>query len=119
MLRIRVDKNPSREKTLRVWDIDGVLVKYTMSDDSGTYDPCGEPVLEEIAKLNKQYEDGDHIVIWTARGEVARAITESHLKSLGINYHILFMNKNGNIVVNDDSEVDMKFNHLPTQHCTR
>ena len=105
-------------RTLRIHDIDGVLVKFTICDENGTYDPCGEPNQEEIDKLNAFYDAGDHIVLWTARSSEYRKTTEDHINSLGIKFHQLFMDKDGDIVVTDDNEVNFKVNLVETVFAT-
>ena len=52
-----------------------------------------EPSKENIAKINKMYDEGWRIIYWTARGSVSRKdyteFTLSQLKSWGCKFHEL------------------------------
>ena len=100
------------EKALRIYDIDGVLVKWRKD---GVFEVETPPCQDTIDQLNAQYDSGDWIVIWTARGEWNREATEKYLISLGIKFHVLFMDKNAYIEVYDDNQVICKVNHLEPQ----
>lgn len=56
-----------------------------------------KPILEAIAKVNKLYSQGHHIVFWTARGTGSgidwRELTEGQLFSWGVEYHELRFGK--------------------------
>jgi|SRR5581483_12467290 len=94
----------------RIYDIDGTLVEYGSDPDNNVY------VLnikhEVVSELKKQYESGDHIIIWTSRREEFRSITEEHLKLLEIPYHILLMDKNFKITVYDDKAVQLDYKQI-------
>jgi len=55
------------------------------------------PIRENIQKVNKLYDAGHTIVIWTARGRTTgiewRAVTEYQLKKWGVKYHSLSFDK--------------------------
>jgi len=55
------------------------------------------PNYENIEKINYLYEQGSHIVYWTARGSRSgidwHAFTEQQLNSWGAKYHELKCNK--------------------------
>ena len=55
------------------------------------------PDLDNIAKINKLYDEGNTIVYWTARGSRKqinwRELTESQLKAWGAKYHELEVDK--------------------------
>lgn len=75
-------------------DIDGTLCDYMDWDDAG------EPVLESVFpradvvdRVNELFDEGETIVIWTARVEGERAATEQQLRSFGVHYDRLEMGK--------------------------
>jgi len=55
------------------------------------------PHIEHIAKINKLYEQGHHIVYWTARGAVTKQdwtlLTKQQLATWGAKYHQLRLDK--------------------------
>jgi len=57
------------------------------------YYPHAMPIQENIAKINKLYDEGHHIKYWTARGTVTGLdwykVTEAQLKKWGCKYHEL------------------------------
>jgi hypothetical protein len=69
-----------------------------------------EPITKAIAKVNKLYEDGHHIVFWTARGTGSgldwRELTEGQLQSWGVKYHELRFGKPVYDVFIDDKNLN-------------
>lgn len=55
------------------------------------------PILENVAKANKMYDDGHYIVYWTARGTKTGLdhyeLTKNQLATWGVKYHELKMGK--------------------------
>lgn len=55
------------------------------------------PILENISKINKLFEEGHTIVYWTARGTVTgvnwRHVTEEQFRNWGVRYHELRFGK--------------------------
>lgn len=55
------------------------------------------PIIENIKKANKLYDDGHTIIYWTARGTVSgidwREITETQFKLWDVKYHELKFGK--------------------------
>tara|TARA_R110000824_G_scaffold141168_2_gene307635 strand:+ start:195 stop:485 length:291 start_codon:yes stop_codon:yes gene_type:complete len=72
-------------------DIDGTICNKT----DGKYKEA-VPVMENIEKINKLYEEKHTIIYWTARGAVSgddwTDITEKQLDRWGAKYHELKMN---------------------------
>ena len=58
--------------------------------------PEAIPHFENIAKINKLYDEGNVIIYWTARGAITKInwteVTTKQLKSWGCKYHELKMN---------------------------
>tara|TARA_R110000803_G_scaffold181313_1_gene243700 strand:+ start:330 stop:623 length:294 start_codon:yes stop_codon:yes gene_type:complete len=75
-----------------------VDIDETICDYSGEREyPLAQPILENIAKINKLYEDGHTIKYWTARGTVTKLdwydLTEKQLQKWGCKYHHLSVGK--------------------------
>jgi len=92
-----------------VVDIDGTICTIT----DGAYEKA-TPILHRIDKINKLYDEGNHIVYLTARGmgrynnnaDLAKArfydITELQLRLWGCKYHELFLGKpSGDFYIDD------------------
>lgn len=56
-----------------------------------------KPILENINKINKLFDEGHTIVYWTARGSRSKInwfeLTEKQLKEWGVKYHQLRCDK--------------------------
>ena len=56
-----------------------------------------EPIMENIEKINKLYDEGNTIVYWTARGSRTKInwydLTKKQLDEWGVKYHELFVDK--------------------------
>jgi mannose-6-phosphate isomerase-like protein (cupin superfamily) len=87
---IRLSKS-AKVKTIIV-DIDGFLC----TDEQGQYKKC-KPKKRNIQKVNDSYDEGNHIIIWTARGTTTgqdwEILTENQLKNWGVKYHELRFEK--------------------------
>jgi len=69
-------------------------MKIWAIDLDGTLGRQGKPIRKNINKCNKLYEGKfNFIIIYTARNETAREETLEYLKKLGVNYHLLVMEK--------------------------
>jgi len=82
-------------------DIDGVICTNTYGD----YDHA-QPIAENIKKINKKFDEGHEIILWTARGGTTgidwRTTTEQQMKTWGVKYHELHLNKPQYDVIIDD-----------------
>ena len=87
------------------FDIDGTLCSNTEGDYLRA-----EPYPEVIARINRLYEAGDQIVLYTARGSKTgidwRAVTERQLREWRVRYHILCMGKPAADVYVDDKGIN-------------
>ena len=69
-------------------------MKIWAIDLDGTLGRQGKPIRKNINKCNKLYEGKfNFIIIYTARNETASEETLESLKKLGVNYHLLVMEK--------------------------
>ena len=89
------------------FDIDGVLA--TIVRDM-RYDTAG-PIHDSIALVNRLYDAGNTIFLYTARGTMTgldwRAVTERQMQDWGVKYHRLYMGKPG-----ADYYIDDRFTSL-------
>lgn len=90
-----------------VFDIDGVIAQYRENLD---YASAG-PNERMIRVINKLYDMGNHIVLFTARGFVTgidwREVTEKQMKDWGVKYHELRFGKPDATFYIDDKMLDM------------
>lgn len=74
-------------------DIDETICMYPLDRE---YDQAA-PIEENIAKINKLYDEGHTIIMWTARGATTGInwwyLTTKQLKSWGVKYHELKLDK--------------------------
>ena len=70
-------------------DIDETICFYK----DKRYYPNATPIQENIAKINKLYDEGHNITYWTARGSVTKidwfGVTKNQLDRWGCKYHKL------------------------------
>lgn len=101
-----------------VFDIDGTLCTKIEGYDYET----SKPIKERIDIVNQLYEQGNTIIMQTARGmgrhdnnpqkaiEGFYALTAEQLKNWGVKYHMLFLGKPaGDIYVDDKGIRDEDF----------
>lgn len=83
---------PSGKTNICFIDIDGFLC----TDKKGVYHKV-KPIQKNIDLVNKKFEDGELIIIWTARGTTTgidwEKLTTKQLKQWGVKYHDLRFNK--------------------------
>lgn len=89
------------------FDIDGVLCDDMLGDYENSI-----PNMDIINKVNKLYDEGHVIKIFTGRGSKTgidwRKFTEKQLKSWGVKYHELIFGKPVADVFIDDKAVNIK-----------
>ncbi len=75
-----------------VFDIDNTLVKTVGSDYSNS-----SPIQSRISYVNKLYNEGHHITLYTARGTRTgidyKEFTKKQMDSMGVKYHELLTGK--------------------------
>ena len=80
-------------------DIDETICNREASSDFGVVHDYtkAKPIKENIAKINKLYDEGNTIVYWTARGSRKqinwRELTSKQLDAWGAKYHELEVDK--------------------------
>lgn len=70
------------------------------------------PLKYNIEKVNKLYDDGHHIVYWTARGTMTgidwRRTTEQQFATWGVKYHELRFGKPAYDMFIDDKNINAR-----------
>lgn len=91
----------SGKKEIIYVDIDGFLC----TDENGKYNKV-KPIKEHIDFINKEYDKGEIIIIWTARGQTTgidfTKLTEKQLKKWKVKYHDLLFDKPYFDILHDD-----------------
>jgi CMP-N,N'-diacetyllegionaminic acid synthase len=68
------------------------------------------PIIENIAKANNLYEEGNTIIYWTARGTETgiswREVTEGQFEKWGVRYHDLKFGKPAYDLFIDDKNMN-------------
>jgi hypothetical protein len=95
MLKVRVlQPETDGVSTVTVYciDIDGTLCTNT----EGSYEEA-QPFPDRIAQVNRLYEEGHIITLFTARGSTTgidwRVLTEEQMSVWGVRYHELILGK--------------------------
>lgn len=94
------------------------MIIYIDIDDTICHSPnkpdytISYPIVENITKANRLYDDGHTIVYWTARGTVTgkdwRQQTEQQFKDWGVKYHELKFGKPYYDLFIDDKNTNVK-----------
>ncbi len=97
------------QKKTYVIDIDGTICTNT----NGDYEKA-KPYYERIKLINRLFESGNEIIMFTARGSTTHIdwteITQSQLKSWGLKYHKLKLKKPfGDLYIDDKAINDEDF----------
>ena len=73
-------------------DIDGTITEDVPNEEPERMGTC-KPFPDALATLNKWYDEGHIICLFTSRTEAHREVTEMWLNKHGFNYHSLLMGK--------------------------
>jgi len=88
------------------FDIDGTICTNTL----GSYEEA-EPFLNRIEQINSLHNEGNKIILFTARGSTSginwEHFTEKQLKSWGVSYDELLFGKPEADIFIDDKAVDL------------
>ena len=87
-------------------DIDGIL---TLEKEGHDY-AQRTPNLENISLINKLYEQGNIIILWTARFRRDRRITKHWLSQHAVSYHKLIMRKlQYDVLIDDKATLSLNY----------
>ena len=98
MSKRRISEKDFKMKVIYV-DIDETICRREKSVDFGTTHDYtkAKPIVENIEKINKLYDEGNTIVYWTARGSRKQIdwtnLTEQQLNEWGAKFHELRVDK--------------------------
>ena len=83
------------EKKYKVFliDMDGTICDDIRNEDGVKAMADAKPFPDSIAAVNKLYDEGHFICIFTARTDEHKAVTEKWLRRYGVKYHQLLLNK--------------------------
>lgn len=99
--------NSQKKKTF-CFDIDGVIMTLVSGNDYN----LAEPITETVGLINRLYDNGHYIILFTARGYVTKidweAITGAQLEKAGVKYHELKFGKPAADYYIDDRFIDLK-----------
>jgi hypothetical protein len=89
-------------------DIDDTICHSPNKPD---YNDCS-PIIENITKANKLYDEGHTIIYWTARGTETgldwTEVTTNQFKEWGVKYHDLKFGKPNYDLFIDDKNMNAK-----------
>ena len=89
-----------------IFDIDG-----TICSQVGTNYELAEPYYDIIKKINKKYDEGYQIILFTARGSETKIdhslLTINQLKKWGVKYHTLKFEKPAGDLYIDDKGINI------------
>lgn len=95
-------------------DIDDTICTTTDKDY-----PNAVPIFELIDKFNRYFDEGHHVVYWTARGSGSgidwRELTERQLKQWGVRYHELRFGKPSYDIIIDDKAINPTGTKMATE----
>lgn len=93
------------------FDIDGTICTQTPDNFGRAYNTA-EPFMDKIKLINKLFEDGNKIIMFTARGSCSgvdwREFTEKQLAEWGVKYDELIFGKPNADVFIDDKAVNAR-----------
>ncbi|WP_286239990.1 NAD-dependent epimerase/dehydratase family protein [Neptuniibacter halophilus] len=102
-----VERDQNSPRTL-VMDIDGVIANIAPDNDYN----LSTPRQHNIEKLNRLYDAGHKIILFTARGYVTgidwREVTEQQMERWGVKYHELHLGKPAADIYVDDRMVPLE-----------
>jgi len=74
-------------------DIDGTLCENVKNEDGIEKMATAKPFEESIKEVNRLYDEGHYICLFTARNDEHKEVTEKWLKRHGVKYHQIIFNK--------------------------
>jgi len=87
-------------------DIDETICTKSEGNDYSK----AKPIIENINKANKLYDEGNIVIYWTARGAVTgidwRDLTEKQFSEWGVKYHELRLDKPAYDLFIDDKNMN-------------
>ena len=80
-------------KRIFIIDIDGTVCEHVSNEEGPEKMLGARPFEDAIATINGFYDEGHYVCFFSARTDEHRDATESWLRSHGVKYHQLILNK--------------------------
>ena len=101
-----------KHRVVRVVDIDGVIFELRPS----VLHKDVVPLSDSIETINKWFENGDYVCIWTSRAKCYEESTRKELDEVGLKYHELILGKPLGDIVEIYDDMKIVAHHLPRNH---
>lgn len=85
--------NEHNDKEIFLVDLDGTLCEDIRNEEGKGRMANAKPFLDSIKTINRLYDRGHYICIFTARTDEHKRVTENWLKRNGVKYHQILVNK--------------------------
>ena len=82
------------EKLVYIIDLDGTVWEDVPNEIAHSHTQSAKLFDNAIEWINKKYDEGNYICLFTARTEALKKITEDKLFSMGYNYHAVKLHDN-------------------------
>ncbi|MCW6159505.1 MAG: hypothetical protein LVQ95_00235 [Candidatus Micrarchaeales archaeon] len=80
-------------KKIYLIDVDGTLCEDIKNEEGTVRMLKAKPLMDSIAAINRLYDEGHYICIFTARTDEHKEVTEKWLKEHNVKYHQIMVNK--------------------------
>jgi hypothetical protein len=81
------------ENLVYIIDLDGTVWEDMPNEEAHYRTQDAEVYHNAVDWINKRFDEGDFICFFTSRWESLRRVTEDKLKTIGVRYHQLIMDK--------------------------
>ena len=82
-----------KNKLVYIIDLDGTVWEDIPNEVAHNKTATAKVFDNAIEWINKKYDEGNYICLFTARTEALRKVTEDKLNSIELKYHQLMLNK--------------------------
>ena len=79
------------EKLVFIIDLDGTVWEDVPNEIAHSHTEKAKVFDNAIEWINKKYDEGNYICLFTARTEALKKITEDKLNAIGVKYHQLML----------------------------
>ena len=85
--------NGNGGKKIFLIDVDGTLCENIRNEEGTGRMARARPFMDSIEAVNRLYDEGNRICIFTSRTSKHKKVTEDWLKVHGVKYHQIIFNK--------------------------
>ena len=82
-----------KNKLVYIIDLDGTVWDDVPNEVAHNETATAKVFDNAVEWINKKYDEGNYICLFTARTEAHKKVTEDKLNSIGLKYHQLMLNK--------------------------